>query len=61
MENITLEELNEEVKKLKKEFAKLQEDLEFARGTEEAWEEIDKGNSKKMNVKDFLNEIESLK
>ena len=33
---------------------KLEEDLEFARRTEEAYREIEKGNFIKMNSKNFL-------
>ena len=34
------------------------EDLEFARRTEEAWKEHDKGNFIEMEGEDFLKEIE---
>lgn len=33
------------------------EDLEFARRTEEAWKEYDKGNFKSMDANEFLKEI----
>jgi len=35
----------------------LAEDLEFARKTEEAWKEYDKGNFKSMDVDEFLEEL----
>ncbi|MEK6890798.1 MAG: AbrB/MazE/SpoVT family DNA-binding domain-containing protein, partial [Nanoarchaeota archaeon] len=40
---------------------KLNEDLEFAKRTEEAWKDIGKGRFKKMSSDDFLNEIRSFK
>ena len=36
----------------------LKEDLEFARRTEEAWKEIDRGEGTEMDFEEFLNEIE---
>ena len=33
------------------------EDLEFARRTEEAWQEIDEGKSRTMSKEDFLKEM----
>ena len=36
---------------------KFKEDLEFARRTEEAWKQIDRGDFIKMNVNKFLKEI----
>jgi len=35
----------------------LEEDLEFARRTEEAWKRIDRGEYIKMDADDFLEEI----
>ena len=35
----------------------LEEDLEFARRTEEAWKEYDKGNFKSMDFDDFIKEM----
>ena len=35
----------------------LKEDLEFARRTEEAWKEYDKGKFKSMNFDDFISEM----
>ena len=35
---------------------RLQEDLEFARRTEEAWKRYDRGEFKSMELKDFLKE-----
>jgi AbrB family looped-hinge helix DNA binding protein len=37
----------------------LAEDIEFAKRTEEAWKEIEKGKGVRMNVDDFLNEMKS--
>ncbi len=36
----------------------LQEDLEFAKRTEEAWKSYEKGEFKSMDSKDFLNKLE---
>ena len=36
----------------------LEEDLEFARRTEEAWKRYEKGEFKSMDSEDFLREIE---
>ncbi len=38
----------------------LAEDLEFARRTEEAWKEHDKGNFKSMSADKFLAELKKL-
>lgn len=35
----------------------MKEDLEFARRTEEAWEEYERGKFIKMNFDDFIKEI----
>ncbi len=40
---------------------KLNEDLEFAKRTEEAWKDISGGKFKKMSTDDFLKEIRSFK
>lgn len=37
---------------------RLKEDLEFARRTEEAWKEYDKGKFRSTSVKQFLKEME---
>ena len=59
---LNLENMNKEIVALKQEMMKIkamfEEELEFAKGTEEAWQEIDEGKFKKMNSKDFLKEIE---
>jgi len=39
----------------------LEEDLEFARRTERAWQQIKEGKCKKMSSDEFLKEIRSLK
>lgn len=49
------------LKKANKFDKNLEEDLEFARRTEEAWKEIQQGRAKKMSVNDFIKEIRSLK
>ena len=36
---------------------KIQEDLEFARRTEEAWKRHDKGDFKRMEFDDFIKEL----
>jgi hypothetical protein len=63
MEQINLEKINIEVMALKSQMNAMQkliqEDLEFARGTEEAWQEIDEGKCTTHNsVEEFF---ESLK
>ncbi len=37
----------------------LEEDLEFARRTEEAWKEIEAGKGIRMSAEDFLKEIKT--
>ena len=39
----------------------LEEDLKFAKKTEEAWKDIDEGKFKKTSSNDFLKEIRSFK
>ncbi|MDO8459877.1 MAG: AbrB/MazE/SpoVT family DNA-binding domain-containing protein [Nanoarchaeota archaeon] len=39
----------------------IEEDLEFAKRTEEAWKQIEQGKYKESSVEDFLKEIRSLK
>lgn len=62
MEQANINKINEELMQLKKEFAKMkiliEDDLEFARRTEEAWQEIDEGKSREMTSEEFLKEIE---
>ena len=54
--------MNKEIIALKQEMTRMkaiiEEDLEFARGTEEAWQEIDEGKCTTMSKEDFLNEME---
>ncbi len=38
----------------------LEEDLEFARRTEEAWKEIEAGKGRRMSVQEFLKEIRNI-
>lgn len=38
--------------------AKLREDLEFAKRTEEAWQRIERGESKRMTAEEFLEELD---
>jgi len=50
---------NQIILKKEKDFSKnLEEDLEFARRTEEAWERYDKGEFISMDSEDFLKELE---
>lgn len=49
------------LKKANKFDKQLEEDLEFARRTEEAWKEIGAGKGVRMSVNDFLKELKSLK
>jgi len=62
MEQIDINKLNMEVMALKSKMNEIMdfihEDLEFARRTEEAWQEIDEGKCTTMPKEDFLNEIE---
>jgi len=62
MEVLNLAQLNSEVLALKKQFATIQkfisEDLEFARRTEEAWQEIDEGKCTTLSEEDFRKEME---
>jgi len=62
MEPVNINKLNEQVISLKKQMDEIQrficEDLEFVKGTEEAWQEIDEGKCRTMSKKDFLDEIE---
>jgi len=47
------------LKKLDKFDKQLEEDLEFARRTEEAWKRYENGKFKRMDFDDFLKEIEA--
>jgi len=50
---------NHIILKKEEDFSKnLEEDLEFARRTEEAWERYDKGEFISMDSEDFLKELE---
>ncbi len=61
MEQLGINQINIEIIHLKKELFEikkfLNEELEFSKGTEEAWQEIDEGKFKKMSDKEFLKEI----
>jgi len=63
MEQMNLDKLNMEVMALKaqmNEMKKLiQEDLEFARGTEEAWQEIDEGKFTEHSVEEFFDSLKN--
>jgi len=52
MEPVNINKLNEQVISLKKQMDEIQrficEDLEFVKGTEEAWQEIDEGKCRTM-------------
>lgn len=62
MEQMSLSEVNKEIIKLKEEMVRIksivEDDLEFAKRTEEAWQEIDDGKFKEYSVDEFF---ESLK
>ncbi len=45
------------MKKVEDKAKKLKVDLEFARRTEEAWKEYERGEFKSMDSKDFLKEL----
>lgn len=47
------------LKKADKFNKQLEEDLEFARRTEEAWKEIEAGKGVRMSVSDFLKEMKT--
>lgn len=50
---------NQIILKREKDFSKnLEEDLEFARRTEEAWKKHEKGEFISMSAEDFLKELE---
>ncbi len=46
------------IKKASRLDAQLEEDLEFARRTEEAWQRYERGEFVSMDSKDFLKELE---
>lgn len=46
------------LKKVEKLTEKMKEDLDFAKRTEEAWKEYDKGNFISMDGDEFLKELE---
>ena len=64
MEQMSLNKLNMEVVALKMQMNAMQkliqEDLEFARGTEEAWQEIDEGKCTAHNsVEEFFENLKN--
>ena len=62
MEQANLNKISQEILILKRQMEDMQklvrEDLEFARQTEEAWQEVDEGKCKCMSSDEFLNEVE---
>ena len=62
MEQLGINQLNNEVSHLRKELDNIKhfmvDELKFAKGTEEAWQEIEEGKFKKMSDKEFLEEID---
>ena len=74
-QTIDIKKLNEEVKALKLEVAQIREELDFekvpefseeenlkfAKDTEEAWKDVEEGRFKKMSPEEFLEEIRSFK
>lgn len=57
MEQITLEKINERINELNEKFEKLEEDLEFARRTDEAYERIEAGEYISLDSDDLLEEM----
>ena len=57
-EQITVDSLKKEIDDLNEKFEKLQEDLEFARRTEEAYKRIEAGEGIRMDFDDFIKEME---
>ncbi len=56
---VVIRNKNQIILKKEKDFSKnLEEDLEFARRTEEAWKKFDNGEFISMDSEDFLKEIE---
>jgi len=47
------------IKKMNSLEEKFKEDLEFAKRTEKAWKEYDKGNFKSMSKEEFLKELKT--
>ena len=64
MEQINMVKINEKIIALKNEVAKmkmiLEEDLEFAKRTEKAWQEIDEGKFKEYPAEEFFESLKSL-
>lgn len=63
-EQINVKEISKELKKMKERIEHLSsiiEDLDFAKETEKAWKEYDKGEYKKISSKEFLKEIDDIK
>ena len=62
MEQTNLDKINQDVLMLKQQMAEMQklimEKMEFARETEEAWQEVDEGKCKCLSKNEFLEEIE---
>ena len=48
------------LKKLKQVTGQMREDLEFARRTEEAWQEIDAGKGTRYSVEEFFKHLEDV-
>ncbi|MBU4070230.1 MAG: hypothetical protein KJ646_04575 [Nanoarchaeota archaeon] len=61
MEQMNLAHMNKEIIALKNEVARmkiiLEEDLEFAKRTEEAWQEIDEGKFKEYSTEEFFERL----
>lgn len=57
MEQLTIEEINEKIERLRKEFEKMKDDLEFTRRTEEACERIEAGEYISVDSDDLLEEM----
>ncbi len=63
MEQINIAKISEEIISLKKEVAEIKhfiiDNLEFARRTEEAWQEIDEGNFSEYSTKEFFEKLKN--
>jgi outer membrane murein-binding lipoprotein Lpp len=57
MEQISVKELNEKIEKLRGEFEKMKEDLEFARRTDEAYDRIKSGEYISVDSDDLVEEM----
>lgn len=63
MEQMDMAKMSEEIIALKQEVARMkafmEEDLEFAKRTEEAWQEIDEGKFKDYSSEEFFDSLKN--